>query len=319
VTLGISLSPQSQVDLLEKNQFFHAFRTQLPLPVPLEPNFEAALRHVLDNPGSLIRPRIAFKMASAYGIGRDAAQNLAIALEYFHTASLLFDDLPCMDNALERRGVTCTHLAHGEDGAILTALAFINRAYALLWRSVNDCDPQQRASALEYVEQRLGVGGLLNGESLDLHFSSLPDTLESAERVAIAKTVSLIRLTLVLPAILGNAAPREILHIERLSLYWGLGYQIVDDLKDMLQSNIVTGKTTARDALLGHPNTAAVIGVPKAIDRLTRLLKFGDHSLDRLLRWRSNLAFLKRFRDELQFELARTTESPDMLASEVLA
>ena len=51
------------------------------------------------------------------------AKDLAIALEYFHTASLVFDDLPCMDNALERRGVPCVHFAFGEAGAILTALA----------------------------------------------------------------------------------------------------------------------------------------------------------------------------------------------------
>ena len=67
------------------------------------------------------------------------AKDLAIALEYFHTASLLFDDLPCMDNASERRGVPCVHLAFGEAGAILAALALINRAYALSWRAVSGC------------------------------------------------------------------------------------------------------------------------------------------------------------------------------------
>jgi Geranylgeranyl pyrophosphate synthase len=257
-------------------------------------------------------------MATSYGLTAHSAQNLAISLEYFHTASLLFDDLPCMDDAFERRGVVCTHIARGEDGAILAALAFINRAYGLLWRSVNDSVCEPRLKALEYVEQRLGIGGLLNGESLDLHYSALPDSLESTERVAIAKTVSLIRLTLVLPAILGGAPRGEVLNLERLSLCWGLSYQILDDLKDLLQDNLETGKTTARDALLGHPNTAVVIGVPGAVSRLTRLLKIGDHALDRLLGWRPELGFLHQIRSELQSELTRTMQNANV-GSEVLA
>ena len=84
------------------------FSTFLPLPAALDPNLEFAIRHVLDNPGSLVRPKLVFQMATAYGVDAAQAQELAIALEYFHTASLLFDDLPCMDNALERRGAPCT-------------------------------------------------------------------------------------------------------------------------------------------------------------------------------------------------------------------
>ncbi len=105
-----------------------------------------------------------------------ATPGTAVALEYFHTASLLFDDLPCMDNALERRGAPCVHLAFGEEGAILTALALINRAYALTWRAVAGCPQVRQVRALAYIEHCLGVEGLLNGQSLDLHYSTLPRT-----------------------------------------------------------------------------------------------------------------------------------------------
>ena len=110
------------MDQLDTSFLAEAFSTSLSLPAALEPNFEDALRYVLGNPGSLVRPRLVFQMATAYGLNPDSAQKLAVALEYFHTASLLFDDLPCMDNALERRGALCTHIVYGEEGAILTAL-----------------------------------------------------------------------------------------------------------------------------------------------------------------------------------------------------
>src|ERR1035438_8069768 len=138
---------------LETKPFADAFSTSLLLPDTLDPHFEEALRHVLDNPGSLVRPRLVFQMATAYGMDAARAQDLAIALEYFHTASLLFDDLPCMDNAQERRGVPCAHIAFGEAGAILTALALINRAYALTWRAVSGCPQNIQHRALAYIEQ----------------------------------------------------------------------------------------------------------------------------------------------------------------------
>ncbi len=311
------MSSQQVMAQMNADAMADAFSSSLFFPPSLDPAFEDALRHVLGNPGSLVRPNLVFQIATTYGLTSASAQDLAVALEYFHTASLLFDDLPCMDNALERRGAPCTHLIYGEEGAILTALALINRAYALLWRAVGSCPPDVQPKANQFVEQCLGVEGLLNGQSLDLHYSTLPRTLETTDRVAGGKTVSMIRLTLVLPAILGGAGASEIRGMERISLFWGLGYQVVDDLKDMLQSASQTGKTTARDSLLGHPNAAAVIGVDKAVRRLTRLIDLGDRTLDRLLRSRPELDFLKRLRGLLQVELARVMQGSQDFLHEV--
>lgn len=304
------------MDELDANFFAEAFSTSLSLPAVLDPEFESALRHVLDNPGSLVRPRLVFQMATAYGIDADSARQLAIALEYFHTASLLIDDLPCMDNALERRGVPCTHLLFGEEGAILTALALINRAYALTWRAIVGRPQARQIQAMDFIESCLGVGGLLNGQSFDLHFASLPRTLKTTERIARGKTVSLIRLTLALPAMLGGASSRELQQIERISTFWGLGYQIVDDLKDVLQNAAQTGKTPARDMALDHPNIASVIGISGSVHRLTRLIDLGDRVLRSLITYRPELAFLKKLRAELQAELARVTRDSFVLAEE---
>lgn len=290
---------------LDTHFFSESYSNSLAFPAALDPNFEDALRHVLRNPGSLVRPRLIFQMATAYGLNPAHAEQLAVALEYFHTASLLFDDLPCMDNAMERRGVPCTHLVFGEEGAILAALALINRAYALIWRAVAGSSHARQQQALDFIEQCLGVGGLLNGQSLDLHFSALPRTRETTEHIARGKTVSLVRLTLVLPAMLGGASTRELQLIERISNFWGLSYQIVDDLKDVLQSAVQTGKTPARDALLGRPNIAAVIGVPAAVERLTRFIALGDRVLRRLLTARPELEFLEALHARLEAELAQ--------------
>jgi geranylgeranyl diphosphate synthase type II len=300
---------EPRLDEQDKFLIESAFRESLPLPAGLDPRFEAALRHVLENPGSLVRPRMILQMSAVYGLDASCANSLAIALEYFHTASLVFDDLPCMDNADERRGVQCVHIAFGESGAILTALALINRAYALTWSALTGAPKESHPEIMAYIEHRLGVGGLLNGQSLDLHYSALPHNRATTERIAQGKTVSLIRLTLVLPALLAGAPPREIQLIERISACWGLSYQIVDDLKDVLQGSCETGKTAARDVLLDRPNMAAAIGIEAAVERLTRLMRVGDSTLRRLLARKPELAFLSSLRSDLQGELDRVTEN----------
>jgi geranylgeranyl diphosphate synthase, type II len=286
-----------------------AFFTYMPLTANIEPHLKDTLKHVLRNPGNLVRPQIVFQMALAYGMPDVHSVELAIALEYFHTASLLFDDLPCMDHAIERRGTRCAHLAFGEAGAILAALALINRAYALTWRAASDCTQDRQSRGLAYVEQHLGIDGLLNGQSLDLQYSKLPHDRHTTERIAVGKTVSLIRLSFVLPALLGGASAAELRLLDRIAMYWGLSYQILDDLKDVLQGAAETGKTGSRDVSLDRPNIAIAIGVPDSVARLTRLIHLGDRTLRRLLNSRTSVFFLGKLRSDLQKEADRISES----------
>ena len=284
-----------------------AFSTGIHLPPTIDTHLEEALRHVLDHPGSLIRPRMVYLVATTYGLEEAPARDLAVALEYFHTASLIFDDLPCMDDATERRGVSCVHFEFGEAEAILAALALINRAYALSWRAISAASRECQTRAPAYIEQRLGVNGLLNGQSLDLHYAALPHNRETTERIARGKTVSLIQLTLVLPAMLGGASDRELQLLERIALYWGLAYQMTDDLKDVLGSKANAGKTVARDLLLGRPNVASALGIPGAVERLTRFIDLGDRTLARLVQARLGLSFLEKLRSSLEEELVLIT------------
>jgi geranylgeranyl pyrophosphate synthase len=94
---------------------------------------------------------------------------------------------------------------------------------------------------------------------------------------------------------------------ERMATCWGLAYQMVDDLKDVMQSSAASGKTVARDLHLDRPNIALAIGVSNAVSRLTRLIDVGDRTLDKLIALRPGLRFLRRLRTDLQHELMRVT------------
>lgn len=281
-----------------------AFAAGLPLRPKTEAHLRDALRQTLDHPGSLVRAQMVFEIATHYGLAGDSAQNLALAVEYFHTASLLFDDLPCMDDAAKRRGEPCVHRVHGEATAILAALGLINRAYALAWQAIHSAPAEHRQAAGDYLEKCLGVAGVLNGQSQDLHYATLPENARAPHKVAMGKTVSLIQLSLVLPALLGGANESERLLLERLATFWGLSYQIIDDLKDMFSQPELTGKTAARDALLNRPNAALQAGARPAFRRLERLLRLGDCALSRLSGRQPKLPFLHQLRARFAEEFA---------------
>jgi geranylgeranyl diphosphate synthase type II len=285
-----------------------AFSRGLPLARDTEEHLAGALTQTLRHPGSMVRAELAYRVAQSFGQSHERAESLAIAIEYFHTASLVFDDLPSMDNATERRGAPCVHHLYGEGSAILAALGLINRAYALVWKAAAELAPDVQERGLAYLERHLGISGVLNGQSQDLHYPDLPSNARIPQQIALGKTVSLIRIPLVLPAILGGATDAEIRRLECLSVYWGLSYQAVDDLKDVLFPGGETGKTGARDAQLNRPNQALADGVTGAFERAGRLMRLGRRVIAGLARRRTSLAFLAESQRRFESELAALSD-----------
>ena len=285
-----------------------AFQEQLPIPADVEANLGSALRSTLEHPGSLFRAELAFQLARAYGLDASRGEHLAIALEYFHTASLVFDDLPSMDDATYRRGAVCVHRLYGEGTAILSALALINRAYALAWKAFEETTPANGRLAADYLERYLGLSGILTGQSRDIHFGRTYTSTQKAQQVALGKTVSLIRLPLVLPAILGGAPAEQRHLLHHLASFWGLGYQALDDLKDVLKLQAETGKTTGRDALLHRPNVAIELGAEKTVIRLRRLSEIAHRLIERLMHLKPELALLEAVGQRFDYETRAVIE-----------
>lgn len=284
----------------------HSYRTLLPVPAATEPRLRAALLDTLGNAGSLARAQLAYGLLAPSAAGPFVARELAIALEYFHTASLLFDDLPCMDNARERRGRQCPHIAHGEAPAILAALALVTQAYALLWRALHPLPARRRARAGALVQECLGVAGILDGQARDLAFASHAADARAVARVAEGKTVTLIRLTLVLPALVAGAGQSDLRRLERLARDWGQAYQILDDFKDCFDAPAESGKTAGRDARLGRPNLVLAGGALAARLAVRRHLGRARATLDHLTTCR--VPALDRLQALLEHQAARVDE-----------
>lgn len=255
------------------------FTAFLPALESADTRLREAIEHALRAPGSLTRYHLTEAVARAAGLAPWKRAPLAVAIEFFHLASLLLDDLPSMDDAGTRRGQPCTHRIHGEPAAILAALAFINRAYTLLFEVSSDLPREATARAREVIDQCLGAAGVLKGQSMDLHFAATARDAASVIEVARLKTGSLLRLCLVLPAVMAAADDATVHSLESLSEAWGIAYQIADDLNDVLASSESAGKSTQRDAQLARPNLALTIGVPGAAARLGVEMEHADGAI----------------------------------------
>lgn len=266
----------------EAQRVRQAFATLLPLDGCVDPRLRAVVADVLAHPGSLARAQLAYGLGTRGGVAAAAAARLAVAVEYFHSASLLFDDMPSMDDASERRGRPCPHVVHGEAATTLGALALITRAYALLWEAIGEAPPSRRAAAAALVGECLGLAGILDGQARDVHFQRAGADPDEVAEVAMAKTVPLVRLAMVLPAVVAGEGGETIERLERLASAWGLAYQILDDFKDRLLGPAETGKTAGRDAGLGRPSLPALAGSRRALARLRELLAASRSLVDAL-------------------------------------
>ena len=96
------------------------------------PTIRRAMRYAVFPGGARIRPRLCLAVAAACVDDRadnaeryERAAGAAAAIELMHCASLVHDDLPCLDDAAVRRGRAAVHKVFGEPLAVLAGDALI--------------------------------------------------------------------------------------------------------------------------------------------------------------------------------------------------
>ncbi|PTX92674.1 polyprenyl synthetase family protein [Opitutus sp. ER46] len=266
-----------------------------PVNPATEPRLRAAIGMLAGRPGKLVRAQLAYATATAHGVAAPVGLQLAVAVEYYHLASLILDDLPCMDDAAVRRGQPCVHRVYGEATAVLAALAFINRAYATFGEAFASFPPAVRRRAHAALEASLGPNGLVGGQARDLGFARGPRTTREVGRVALAKTGTTFRLGLAIPALLARPSAAEQHALNALCTHWALAFQALDDLQDVLGNSVDTQKTTQRDRALTRPNLALALGVSASRVRINRLLTLAARQVDQLGRLRPAWGYLHGF------------------------
>jgi geranylgeranyl diphosphate synthase type II len=129
-----------------------------------------AMRYCIFPGGKRLRPTLAIMAAESVGGSVETALLPAVALEFMHTSSLIYDDLPCMDGGEMRRGKPACHKMFGEAVALLAAHCLFSHGMALCCHEnlARRLSPLQLSRLITEVGSAVGPNGLAGGQFLDL-------------------------------------------------------------------------------------------------------------------------------------------------------
>lgn len=202
-----------------------------------------ALRYTLLAPSKRIRAVLTL-LSAELGRRGDRALAAAASIEMVHAASLILDDLPCMDDAPLRRGRPACHRQFGEAVAILAAFGLLSLAFGHLARAY---DPPLAQALAALLADAIGSRGLIGGQADDLAPTEGAITFETLERIHRLKTGALFGAASTAGALAAEVRPEQIAALTAYAKNLGLAFQINDDVLDVEGLPAETGKATRRD------------------------------------------------------------------------
>jgi farnesyl diphosphate synthase len=252
---------------------------------------KAAMHYAATGGGKRVRPLLIYATASLMGkelsqvAGVDAC---AVAVELFHTYSLVHDDLPCMDNDDLRRGRPTVHKAFDEASALLVGDALQTMAFQLIAQSaLNDA---QKVQVITSLSMAGGMAGMAGGQAIDLASIGKQLTQNELELMHRLKTGALLRAAVQIGAIAINLNEQEKKSLDKFASALGLAFQVVDDVLDASSDSQTLGKTAGKDAAANKPTFVSLMGLDGAREFVRKL---HQEALDSLGIWGDNADLLR--------------------------
>lgn len=218
------------------------------------PVVSEAMRYSVLAPGKRLRPLLTILATRALGAQTSDVTDVACALEMVHAASLILDDLPCMDDAHTRRGQPAVHLAFGQDVAMLSAVALL----ACAWRTTvmaPDLSSAIRNDMAAELSSAVGLGGLVSGQYSDLHDGGDSLSPDATVRTNDRKTGALFAAAFELAGLAAGCSSDVRGLMRQAASEIGRAFQLADDLADV-HTDAQTGDRT--------PTLVQLIGVSAA-------------------------------------------------------
>ncbi|MDD1736592.1 MAG: polyprenyl synthetase family protein [Methanothrix sp.] len=212
--------------------------------VPLEhprPLYQAS-RHLVDAGGKRLRPAMLLLAGEAAG-GEDAMlAPAAVSIELIHNFTLIHDDI--MDNADVRRGRPSVHKLWGQSGAILAGDTLYSKAFQVL--GITEARPELLLGAMNMLSQTCTA--ICEGQWLDMEFESREQVSEAEYMEMIEKkTGVLYGASAGIGALLAGASPQAVSALDEFGRLTGMGFQLQDDVIDLITPEAVSGKKQGGD------------------------------------------------------------------------
>lgn len=228
-----------------------------------------AMKYSLEAGGKRLRPALVVMTAEAVGGSKKDVLELAAAVEFVHTYSLIHDDLPAMDDAALRRGRPTLHRAYDEATAILAGDALLTDAFKLLCDWGVKRDGKVVLGIVRELSVSAGSHGMVSGQAFDLDPAG-PKDVKALDALHRQKTGAIIRASARIGGLAVGANAKELKALTDYAEKLGLAFQIVDDLLDEGGTN--TGKDKGLDAKHGKKNYPAMAGRAESRKRAEKLI-----------------------------------------------
>ena len=187
-----------------------------------------AMRYAVGTGGKRIRPLICLASAVAVGGRAEDARYPAAGIELLHNYTLVHDDLPAMDNDVERRGKPTVWKKFGEANAILVGDSLQALAFAAAAKA------PRKVPEIVATLGRYGLG-VVQGQVEDVASEEVrgkSEELRNVDFVYEHKTGDLFCAAAVMGAYAGGGDDVSVEKLRAFALNLGLAFQFEDDLLD---------------------------------------------------------------------------------------
>ncbi|MGA3358697.1 MAG: polyprenyl synthetase family protein [Halobacteriota archaeon] len=207
-----------------------------------------AARHLIEAGGKRLRPSILLLGAQMVqpDIAIDAILPAAVSVELIHNFTLIHDDI--MDADATRRSIETVHTKWGVSEGILAGDVLYAKAFEVL--SYTRKEPEDVIKCLRLLSK--ACSHICEGQWLDITFEnnknvSEADYLDMVQK----KTAVLYAASLAMGGILGAGTEDEVNALWDFGIAMGIGFQIRDDVLDLITPYEVLGKDRASDLIEG--------------------------------------------------------------------
>ena len=244
------------------------FRTRFSTDNPL---ITEAIKRMLAAGGKRLRPRITLLAAEAGGANAEEHLHLAAYMELIHVATLIHDDV--VDGAATRRGVNATAVDYGNRISVLAG----DYLFAWIFKNVTAQYPHPVPNILSAT-----LADICDGEVLQLRaLGDLKLPLAAYIEIVMKKTASLFAASAECGAIMSGAGSRLVKALRDFGLYYGIAFQMKDDLLDVTAQAAEIGKPVGNDLRERKMTIPLILALARASgDELAQVERFYNGERD---------------------------------------
>lgn len=269
-------------ELKNKKVFFEKeLQNHIPAVEGFQKTLFESMKYSLDAGGKRLRPILL--MESCLLVGGDIKDSIpfACAIEMIHTYSLIHDDLPAMDDDDLRRGKPTNHKVFGEGIAVLAGDGLLNYAFELMIKhSLKDKEKSFiYLKAMNEIAKAAGVYGMIAGQIVDLESENKKIDKDTLDFIHMNKTSAMIIGAMRAGAIIGGANEEDLEKITNYAKNIGLGFQVVDDILDIVGDQEKLGKNIGSDLENNKSTYPSLFGIEKSKEMAKKLIEDAKNNI----------------------------------------